>query len=373
LTRVEDEGAGQPGPIPELADALRSPDGALRAFIDRWPDAVFLRRGRELVHANPALLALVGRAREEVVGRDPIDVFVHPSSRAAVLEHRQRAPHDTDLRESQWIRKGGEVVDVEVVGVTVMFEGQPARVCLCRDITERRRMQARLLVAGRMASVGSLAAGIAHEINNPLSSVLSNLHLLEEGAAGARMDPAEQREVMADVREGLERVRRIVDGLRSFTRPDDATRERLELPRVVDTAVALTSSVLRARARVVRTDRGAGAVTVNEAQLVQALVDLLVNAAHAIPPGRPDQHEIGVETRCDGPGRAAVEIRDTGVGLSPEQRVRVFDPFSGSPGGGLGLSLCHSIVTGFGGEISVDSRPGKGSTFTVFLPAAVEE
>jgi signal transduction histidine kinase len=234
-------------------------------------------------------------------------------------------------------------------------------------------MQARLMVAGRMASVGTLAAGLAHEINNPLASVLANLRLLEEAGGGLLQDPRELREVVADVLAGVERVRRIVEGLRLFTHTGDAGGVRLELPRVLDTAVALASSELRARAQLVREDRDAGPVVAHEGRLVQALVELLVNAAHAIPAGCPERHEIHVETRSDGPGRAIVAVRDTGVGIAPEQLGRVFDPFFTIPGAGggtgLGLSTCHAIVTSLGGEITVESKPGAGSTFTVRLPA----
>jgi signal transduction histidine kinase len=202
--------------------------------------------------------------------------------------------------------------------------------------------------------------------------VLSNLGLLEAG--GPQLDPAEQREIMADVREGLERVRRIVDGLRIFSRPDDTVRDRVDLPRIVDTALALAAGELRQRARLVRAHRGTVAVEASEARLAQALLELLVNAARAIPEGRPDRHEIRVETGLDAAGRAMVIIRDTGVGLSPEQLLRVFEPFPGGPcsgaDAGLGLSLCHAIVSGLGGEITVESRLGEGSTFTVSLPAA---
>jgi PAS domain S-box-containing protein len=182
----------------ELAEALRRTEEGFREFIDRCPDAVFVRRGEEIVYANDALLRLLGFERHEVEGRDPATTFVHPYHRASLLEHRLTSPDGTDLREYRWVRKDGEPVDVEVVGVTVMFEGSPGRICMCRDLTERKRMQAKLQVAGHMASVGTLAAGIAHEINNPLASVISNLRLLLKEPR----DPAEVREVLADVLSG---------------------------------------------------------------------------------------------------------------------------------------------------------------------------
>jgi len=362
------------GTAQALVRALRSTEAGFREFIDRWPDAVFVRRGGAIIHANDALLALLGFSREEVIGKDPVSCFVFPADRADVLAHRRKRPDDTDLRPSRWVRKDGEVVEVEVVGVTVLFEGLPARICLCRDTTERKRLQAGLLVAARMASLGSLAGGIAHEINNPLAAVIANLRVLAADPQRAAEDPDDLRAMVADALQGAERVRRIVETLRTFTRSDDARRERLELPRVIDAAVALSASALRDRARLVRDDREAIVVEANEARLVQVFVDLLVSAADDIPAGHPGDNEIRVQTGCDAAGRAVAVIHDTGAGLPPERLARVFDPFFPTrvarSGAGLGLSLSHAIVSGLGGELTAESAVGQGSTFRVVLPAA---
>jgi two-component system, NtrC family, sensor kinase len=367
-------GGSAPAAAPEArAHDPRQPDTGFRQFIDRAPDAVFVRRGNAIVHANEALLRLLGRKREEVLGQDPVTAFVHPAHRAAVLEHRVVSPDDTDLREHRWVSKDGELIDVEVVGVTAEFEGAPARICMCRDLRERRRMQARLLVAGHMASVGTLAAGVAHEINNPLASLIANLRLAAREQRERAGDPGELKELLADAQEAAERVRRIVDGLRTFTRSDDGRRERLELPRLLDAAVELVASELRGRARLVKDYQEVGRVEANEARLVQVVVNLLINAAQAIPEGRPEQNEVRIELRAGEPGRAVIAIRDTGVGIPPERLARVFDPFFttrvAGEGPGLGLSICHNVIAGLGGEITVESRAGLGSTFRIVLPA----
>ncbi len=359
------------GPEAGLAAALRRAEEGFREFIDRSPDAVFVRRGQTIVHANPALLKLLGRERHEVEGSDPATAFVHPAHRDSLLEHRVRSPDATDLREVRWVRKDGRTLDVEIVGVTVTFEGAPARICLCRDLTERKRMQARLMVAGHMAAIGTLAAGIAHELNNPLSYMIPNLRQLakEPAVAGA----GELRELVNEVLEGAERVRRIVDGLRTFSRTADGRRERLELARVLEMALELASGELHARARLVKDLGEAPPVEANQARLVEVLVNLLVNAAHAIPEGHRDQNEIRVQTGTDETGRAVAIIRDTGVGIPPDQLTRIFDPFFTTGAGrgvGLGLSICHALVAKMGGEITVASHPGEGSTFTIALPAA---
>jgi C4-dicarboxylate-specific signal transduction histidine kinase len=244
---------------------------------------------------------------------------------------------------------------------------------MCRDVTERKRMQAQLLVAGHMASVGTLAAGIAHELNNPLASIIANLRLVEREVVGPGAAGGEVREMVADVLEAAERVRSIVGRLRTFSGRDDGGRHALELPRVVDVAVDLAWSEIRGRARLVRDFREVGPVQANEGRLVQVVVNLLVNAAHAIPDGAPGRNEIRVATRTDEAGRAVLTIRDTGAGIPPEALPLVFVPFFTTKdvgkGTGLGLWICHNVVTGLGGEITVDSQPGAGTTVNVALPA----
>jgi PAS domain S-box-containing protein len=355
----------------QLLASLQLAEAGFRQFIDACPDAIFVRRDQAILHVNEALLRLLGYARAEVLGRDPVDVFVHAEHRELVLEHRVRSPDHTDLREHHWVRRDGTLVAVEVVGITVAFEGAPARIVLARDLTERRRLQDRLFVAGHMASVGTLAAGMAHEINNPLASVMANLHLLAEAL---RAPPGELAELLADALAGAERVRVIVESLQTFARGDAERVERLSLPRVVDEAVVLLVDELRQRARLVEDHRGSPEVEANPGRLLQVVVNLLTNAVQAIPPGQADQHEILVRTGTDAAGRAVLSVRDSGVGIPAERLPRIFEPFFSTkePGGGagLGLSIAHNIVTALGGEIAVESRAGAGSTFTVTLPAA---
>ena len=361
-------------PERELLAALRRTEAGFREFIDRCPDAIFVRRGSAIIHANRALLQLLGVELLEIVGRDPVTAFVHPDNRKEVLDHREQRSEDTDLREHRWVRKGGEPVMVEIVGVTVDFEGAPARVVMCRDVTERKKLQARLMVTGQLAAIGTLAAGIAHEINNPLSAATANLRLIAAELRKEQSDRGELPEVLADALAGMERVRRIVAGLGTFARSEGGQREELELPAIVDAAVELASGMIRDRARVVREYRGVARVNANRGELAQLVVNLLINAAQAIPQGHPDRHEIRVETRPEGQEKVVLSIRDTGAGISPEVLPRIFDPFfstrSIGEGLGLGLSIAHNIVTLLGGEISVESRLGAGTTITILLPAA---
>jgi PAS domain S-box-containing protein len=260
----------------------------------------------------------------------------------------------------------------------------------CADVTERRRMRARLQMSDRLAAVGTLAAGVAHEINNPLSYVLGNVeHGLETLAdlrgeiEGDRAMPStvaarltETCEALAEASSGAERVRDIVRDLKVFSRADADERRPTSVVRVLQGAINLAGQELRRRARLRLDLVDVPTVIANESRLSQVFVNLLVNAAQAIPEGRADDNEIAVATRVDANGHVVVEVRDTGCGIPPSDQKHIFDPFYTTKpvgvGTGLGLAICHGIVTALGGEIDVESAAGGGACFRVVLPASGE-
>jgi len=236
----------------------------------------------------------------------------------------------------------------------------------------------RFLVSERLASLGVLAAGVAHEINNPLAWVISNVRvaegMLEELPSDARAAVAQVREALRDAADGAERVRRIVAELKTFSRPDEEARGPVDVRALLDSALAMARHEIKHRAYVaVDLPQEPLAVDANAARLGQVFLNLLVNAAQAIPEGHADRNEIRLSARLEG-GRVRADVSDTGVGIAPEHLPRIFDPFFTTKpvgvGTGLGLAICHGIVTALGGEIRVASEPGCGTTFTVFLPAA---
>jgi signal transduction histidine kinase len=244
------------------------------------------------------------------------------------------------------------------------------------DVTERLDMQRRLVEVERLAAMGTVAATVAHEINNPLTYVLANLEVLASRVD--RLAPIvggadSTRALIEDMREGVDRVRRIVRDLKAFSR-DDERSEPIDVTTVLERAITLAENEIRHRARLVRDFATVPPVEANEARLAQVLLNLLMNAAQAIPEGEPERHEIRVRVQHDGASNVVVfEVTDTGVGIAPELRARIFEPFFTTKpkgaGTGLGLSICHGIVQRFGGTIEVDSVVGRGSTFRVHLPA----
>jgi PAS domain S-box-containing protein len=254
--------------------------------------------------------------------------------------------------------------------------GRPVRMLgALVDMSEREEMRSRLALADRMASVGTLAAGVAHEINNPLAYVIANLDYarqeLAATAASTALKDDEVPDALKEAREGAERVRLIVKDLRMFSRPDDERVELVDVRRAIDSAATLAWNEIRHRARLVKQYQPVPSVYANEARLGQVFLNLLVNAAHAIPEGAADRNEIRVSTRLDEQGHILVEVSDTGGGIPEEIRSRILEPFFTTKpvgeGTGLGLSICHGIIQSLGGELRFESELGKGTVFQVLL------
>jgi CheY-like chemotaxis protein len=223
-----------------------------------------------------------------------------------------------------------------------------------------------------------LAAGVAHEINNPLSYVIGALDYLGDVLPDlARGEGREEAlRALADARHGAGRVRHVVRDLGTFSAMRVDRRAALDLRSVVDSAIDLAANEIRPRARLLRDFAEAPRVVGNEARLGQVVLNLLINAAQAIPEGHADANEIRVRTGVDERGWAVVEVSDSGCGLPPGAIERIFDPFfTTKPAGvgtGLGLSICRNIVVALGGEILAERRPPGGATFRVSLPPAPE-
>ncbi|HEX3760294.1 MAG TPA: two-component regulator propeller domain-containing protein [Kofleriaceae bacterium] len=356
-------------------------DASFCAVIDLMPDLISVYRDRKLIYVNQALRRFLGTDDDEQswINLTLID-RIHPDDRdplLALFERVRSAPSaGLEIIEVIEIRaraSDGSWRTCETSGVLVEIGGHPTVVATSRDVTERGRMRAKLVLSDRMASLGTLAAGIAHEINNPLAYVTGNLEVAAEALASpGSMPPGELATVIGDARDGADRVRKIVHGLRAFSRAEDEKRVPLALPHVLEAAIRITANEVRHRAELVRDLQPTPHVIADDSRLTQVFINLLVNAAHAIPEGHTDRNRITVRTRRDELGRAVVEIADTGHGMPPEVQARVFDPFfttkAVGEGTGLGLSICHGIVTGLGGQISVESATGKGTVIRVVLP-----
>ncbi len=362
--------------------ALRSSRHELRQLIERLPEGVLVHRAGIVVWANAAMLESLGYERlDEVVGRHILD-FIPPEDRAALAAAMAKAPANevSDERiEYRVLRPDGAIRRLQSGTVQhVDFEGARARLVVLRDVTEQHRLHEQLALAERMSLLGRLAAGVAHEINNPLAYTHASLEVAASQLAGLARDvPTDAlEESLARAREGTERVRGIVRDLKMLSRAEDEPGEAVDLHALLDSTLALAANAIGPKARVIRDYREAPRARATRGRLGQLFLNLLLNAADAIPETGGD-HEIRVTISANPAGQAVVEISDTGIGIPPALVARVFDPFfttkAVGSGTGLGLAICHRIVTQLGGEITLESTPRVGTTFRVTLPACASE
>ncbi|SEU02178.1 PAS domain S-box-containing protein [Stigmatella erecta] len=350
----------------------------LRNTLDAVPDPLFVAdRAHRFVAVNRAFCGFMRRSAEQLLGSSYHDFL--PAQEAddgwRMDELAFTSGQPMEREETLSSLSGATRTLVTKRAVFAESPGQPFLVVTIRDITDHRRLETQLRLADRMVSVGTMAAGVAHEINNPLAYVCSNLsylgNVLAQGTPPAEALP-ELREVVAETEEGIGRVRSIVQDLKAFARSDEDRVGPVDVHQVMEGALRLVRNELSYRARVVRALDPVPAVRGNEGRLGQVLVNLLVNAVQAFPKADLDQNRIRLATRCEGPSWVVVEVEDNGPGMEPEVLERIFDPFFTTKpvgvGTGLGLAICHSIVHSMGGQIDVRSRRGHGSVFRVVLP-----
>jgi two-component system cell cycle sensor histidine kinase/response regulator CckA len=350
-------------------------------------DAVIATDDKErITFMNAVAEVATGWNRADATGRPVAEVLrlidganepiADPVRRALRTRFAVTLPADAKLVQRDGTERAIDDAATPIVDAKGILLGG---VVVFRDVTDRKRLEQRVALSERLASVGTMTAGMAHEINSPLAAVMSNLEFSLDELRGP-LDAA----VVADVVEALSdalhagrRVRSIIQDLKRFTRIDVEKRTVLDLPTVLDEAIKMTESQVRHSARIVREYATTPFVLADEARLSQVFVNLIINAAQAIDDGAASEHRIVVRTMVDDGGRAVVEVSDTGKGIPPDIVARIFDPFfttkAVGAGMGLGLTICHRIIADLGGETLVDSEPGRGTTIRVVLPAATEQ
>jgi PAS domain S-box-containing protein len=367
----------------ELAARARAEDARLRlaAIVDSSGDAIVgLAPDGAVESWNARAGEIFGWTSGEVRDK-PAAILLAPGQWHLVADilERVRRGEIVEQVEMVGVRKDGRALNLALVASPIRdAAGGVSGIALVgRDVTERKQLEARLLVSERMASVGTLAAGVAHEINNPLAYVSANLdfvigELRETGPSLRRKRIEELIEALTEARQGADRVRNVIGDLKTFSRPEEDASSPSDVRHVVESTVNLAWNEIHDRARLVKDFGEVPPVQASESRLGQVLLNLIVNAAQSIPEGQAERNLIRIVTRMGAGGRVAIEVRDTGCGIPDEIRGRIFDPFFTTKpigiGTGLGLSVCHSIVTLLGGEIEFESEPGRGSVFRVLLP-----
>ena len=355
-------------------DPILAPHLFAREILETLPDGVLLLRLDGSVRAaNERMGELVGVPADDLMGWPIAEILIdHPASRSRVQGERER----------RLVRRSGETISVFVDEALLHDEegNRLGRVLVVRDMREVFSLRSRLITSGRLAAVGQLAAGIAHEINNPVAYVQSNLNLLEahweavktELQKGTPSPVAERildddREMIDDSREGLARVAAIVRDVGGFSRHSRMELESSDLNKLLDTAVRVAQPQLRHRATVERRYGEIPLVRCVAQELMQVFLNLLLNAVHSMETAgsiRLVTQQLGEEVR--------IHVTDEGKGIDPGNLDRIFTPFFTTKpvgeGTGLGLSISRQIVEKHGGTIEVESALGEGTTFCIHIP-----
>ena len=370
-------------------EALRQSDAQYRQIVEATSDGVIrIDRAGRIVFVNRRFAEMLGHQPQALIGASVYD-FMSPAEKEAA---KQQSKLGLQSINTTFLHKDGSDIPVNIAASRfVDDEGRhTGNLGVVRDVTEQRRLTSQLMVSDRMASVGTLAAGVAHEINNPLAAVIGNLDCVSDsvrrflkrespspGDRSPRNDAwllQEIQEPLDDAREGAERVRFIVRDLKIFSRsPSEDPCGPIDVKSVMESSLRMAWNEIRHRARLVKHYEEGAVVAGSEARLGQVFLNLLVNAAQSMHEGAAEKNEIRVTTRVEG-DRVLIDVSDTGPGIAPETVGRVFDAFfttkAAGVGTGLGLAICQRIVTDMGGALTVESEVGRGTTFRVALRLA---
>ncbi|MEJ7735209.1 MAG: PAS domain S-box protein [Polyangiaceae bacterium] len=367
-----------------------------RVLMESADDAILLAdlESAQFVEVNPAACRMFGYEAGELRGLTATGLIAPGQEDLATAISRALLERGRSWQPNVKLqRRDGSCFHGETRMTVFEAAGKKLYTAVIRDVSERvmredalarsyqeiHEAQAQVVHQGRLAAVGELAAGVAHEINNPSSYIMLNLIEARRLVATLPPGPASPATELAGLVEesidGVRRIATIVKDLRTFGRLDADEPALLDMNDVVRVACRMAQNELRHRAELSMDLAQTRAVHGHSGKLCQIVINLLVNAAHALDGATRAERRVSVRTRAVDDG-VAVEVRDTGAGMPPEVRARVFEPFfttkQTGQGTGLGLPLCAKIAAEHGGRIDIESEEGCGTTVTLWLPASIE-
>jgi PAS domain S-box-containing protein len=354
-----------------LADTKRS----LEQLVASAGEAIITLDGDDRVRGwNPAAERIFGLAHPDAVGRPITDFLVAGDYGDA--KRRLTSGRGTDAFETRSApgRTPAASLAVTLSALQGKRGGLEGLIAIVRDITLQREVETQLQQSEKLAALGQLAGGIAHDFNNLLQAILGYAQLMKQSPANGALAQRSLNVIESAAVDGSETVRRIQQFAR--LRPDEPF-VRVDLRRIVEDAVAITRPAWEERRSrdnrplELRLDvQPVPAINGRPAALTEMVTNLVLNALDAMPQGGM----VGIGTRVDEAGHVTMSVADTGLGMTEDVRRRIFEPFfstKGDAGSGLGLAMTYSIVKRHGGDIRVDSEPGRGTTFTLSFPVAV--
>ncbi|MBF0314710.1 MAG: PAS domain S-box protein [Oligoflexia bacterium] len=374
-----------------FVEALREIDQRYRVLFENSGDAIFIHdlQGK-MFDVNPIACERLGYSREELLQMTPRDFNApeHASKVSARIKILIEQKHN--LFETCHVHRDGTIIPTEINSRLIEYQGHAAILSTARDISfrkqvekEKMEMQAQLFHSSKLASVGMLASGVAHEINNPLAIIKGNTSIVME-LLQERKDASDELELLVRQNRAIDRIEAIVKGLRIFARSDNDSTGIVDIHKSIQDTLALVENIFAKEDITFLLDlKSSSAVIIADVgKLQQVIMNMLTNAKDAIKERGEGGGIIQVGTidrKGSGGGDAnaseqeiVITISDNGIGMSEEQLKKIFDPFYTTKeigkGTGLGLSISNSIITSIGGKITVWSEKGKGSIFTIILP-----
>lgn len=379
--------AGSLADITEFIDISQNLNNTIRSYhgvLQHSPDGALIYNEKEILSTNPAMLTFLGYEKEEALLGQPIRNLSDSFPRFFEPEiYNLKGDEDSII---PFIRKDGEIKEGEVSALKVQFEKKIVNCILVRDITSRRTLEQKLREIERVIAVGTMASGIAHEINNPMAYIQANVEFVknelddldtyfkESPQLLARFE--EMREALLDTLGGSVRVRTIVQDLKSLSHSsENETLKSIDIIPIIESSIAIIRKNLETKAALIIRLQNTPLALFSEGRLGQVVLNLLVNAVQAIPEGAPEKNEIRIRSEAT-EREVLIHICDSGNGIPEKIQKKIFDPFfttkPAGEGTGLGLSICNNIMKRLGGDLSFKSKPGEGTTFTIHLPRAID-
>jgi len=354
--------------------SLQASEKKVRALFDNTNDAILIYGlDCRLLEVNHATCERLGYSREELLAL-PITQLVAPPYAPRIKERvEQLTTSGTAIFESAHRKKDGSIIPIEQSCSLIDYDTQTAILCVSRDISERKRLDSERLRTQKLESLGGLAGGIAHDFNNLLTGILGNLSLAKANLP----ETGEVTERLAETEKAALRARNLTQQLLTFAKGGAPVKTETSLDRLIQEAADFA---VRGTKAVCEYDfaEDLWLAEVDTGQLGQVVHNLVINAVHAMPAGGAIRLAARNMTATKGELPLAhgkymqITVRDHGFGITPELLARIFDPYftTKQTGSGLGLAVVHSIILSHAGYITVESEPGKGTLFSIYLPSA---
>jgi len=365
-------------------EALRESETRFRTFVDHAADAFFMLDFEQgtIVDVNRSACESLGYTRQELIGTSPL-AFHLDSDRAEMKSVAERAAAGETVFDKHWHRrKDGSVFPVEVQTSVFWHLGRRFLINAARDISDRvradeqreklRQLEAEIAHLDRLSMLGELTASIAHEVNQPLSGVVSNGSACLRWLSGETPNMEEAREAARRIVRDGKRAAEVVARVRAMTKRTEASRETLDVNETIRDVLALVGDETKKHRVLIQTEFAVNVFPVlgDRVQLQQVLLNLVMNGMEAMSNVSENARELAITTRNVDLNQVQVTVQDSGIGVDPDRMPKIFEPFyTTKPHGmGMGLAICRSILQAHGGQLWAAANHGPGTSFHFTLP-----